>query len=359
MYLELSLFTIIEILSFTFALMLALLFVFSAQNNKKANLYLGLFLLSLSVEVLLGLSESIEYVELLLPQTALFTLPFLFFYIHQSINKRIEPWHYLLFFPGLLVNGCVFFFHQYFLPVFIEYIFGVIVLIIVLKVLAQHSKKVDNFYSDLENKTLHWIKLIVYIYFGFYFFWILEDLVTIQHENIVVYFAQTSTVLTFFMVLWIGHKGFSQNEIFMRDHLFDPNGFSDLKKARTIAGDFSTKDKMRFKKMCEEIGKRRLFTDPKLNLRILSQSLKLNEKEVSRLINQHTNNNFYQFINQFRVDEFKVLLASPKARQLSISGLAEEAGFNSKSTFYTAFKALEGITPKQYELSLNGSIRTF
>ena len=73
------------------------------------------------------------------------------------------------------------------------------------------------------------------------------------------------------------------------------------------------------------------------------------------MINEHSKTNFYQFINGFRVSEFKMLMQSPKAQQLSILGLAEEAGFSSKSTFYTAFKAVEGVTPKQYELSLKKS----
>ena len=115
------------------------------------------------------------------------------------------------------------------------------------------------------------------------------------------------------------------------------------------------KDMETYKTLCQHIRKKRLFANSKLNLRMLSQSFNLNEKEVSRLINQHSEGNFYQFINQFRVEEFKALLHSEKARQLSVLGLAEEAGFNSKSTFYTAFKTLEGMTPKQYELSLKKS----
>ena len=73
------------------------------------------------------------------------------------------------------------------------------------------------------------------------------------------------------------------------------------------------------------------------------------------MINTHTQNNFYHFTNQFRVEEFKKLLLSTKAKQLSLLGLAEEAGFYSKSIFYTVFKDAEGITPKQYQNQLKKS----
>ena len=73
------------------------------------------------------------------------------------------------------------------------------------------------------------------------------------------------------------------------------------------------------------------------------------------MINTYTQNNFYHFTNQFRVKEFKKLLLSTKAKQLSLLGLAEEAGFYSKSIFYTVFKDAEGITPKQYQNQLKKS----
>ena len=73
-----------------------------------------------------------------------------------------------------------------------------------------------------------------------------------------------------------------------------------------------------------------------------------NDKNSRSKLNYFLN----QLINNLRVNEFKMLIQSPKANQLSLLGLANEAGFSSKSTFYAAFKKLEGMTPKQYESSL-------
>ena len=73
--------------------------------------------------------------------------------------------------------------------------------------------------------------------------------------------------------------------------------------------------------------------------------LNVRPRELSRLINQVDNNNFYHFINALRIQHFKALQADSANRHLSIVGLAREAGFKSKSTFYAAFKKLEGTTP--------------
>ena len=110
-------------------------------------------------------------------------------------------------------------------------------------------------------------------------------------------------------------------------------------------------DQQRFKALKIRILQEELYTDPELNLRSLAVTLELKENDLSRLINQFGNVNFYLFINQFRVEKFKELILSTKAQQLSIIGLASEAGFATKSTFYKVFKELEGMTPGEYLIS--------
>ena len=56
-----------------------------------------------------------------------------------------------------------------------------------------------------------------------------------------------------------------------------------------------------------------------------------------------------------QIEKFKQLVQSSKFQQFSILGLASEAGFSSKSTFYAAFKKFEGMSPKQYENSIKKS----
>lgn len=90
------------------------------------------------------------------------------------------------------------------------------------------------------------------------------------------------------------------------------------------------------------------YLNPKLTLQEVSQSLNIQAKELSQVINEKTDSNFNQYINGFRVEESKLILASPKYTKLTIEAIAKNAGFNSKSQFYDAFKKSTGITPKQY-----------
>ena len=114
-------------------------------------------------------------------------------------------------------------------------------------------------------------------------------------------------------------------------------------------------DLQQFNEIKEKIQEQELFINPKLNLSALSEVLGVKEKELSRLINECGKVNFYQFINAYRIEKFKQLLESSNAHHFTLLGLATEAGFSSKSTFYTAFKKMVGMTPKQYEKSIKKS----
>jgi AraC-like DNA-binding protein len=60
------------------------------------------------------------------------------------------------------------------------------------------------------------------------------------------------------------------------------------------------------------------------------------------------NMNFNDFINGFRIEDFKQRLVNPVNTKFSLMGLAYDAGFNSKASFYRAFKKATGQTPSQF-----------
>lgn len=354
---ELDFFIIIDSLTMATAIMLGLLFITSPSENRKANIFLGLFLWSLAIEIV-GVISGSFYEELLyIPHTSLATIPFLFLYVNQTINNKIKPWYIALFIPVIAINLFDLDGISEWVLISFDYIFNISLLLFILSIIKKHSKQVNNFYSNLEYKTIRWITIIVFIYLGFHVLWFIEDIVGSQNENLIEYFAKLSTILTFFMTYWIGYNGFAQHETFKQnvfakkeDLLLDTSDANEH-TLQTI----SEEDTLLFKQICSQIESKKIYSNPKLNLKMLSDSLELPSRDVSKLINLNTGTNFYQFINGLRTQEFKRLLQSPKAQKMSILGLAEESGFSSKSTFYTAFKAIEGMTPKEYETSLNES----
>lgn len=94
--------------------------------------------------------------------------------------------------------------------------------------------------------------------------------------------------------------------------------------------------------------KEKMYLDNDLNLPTVAEKLGISIQDASFLINETTNDNFYSFINRYRVEEAKKLLASEKSEELNILGIAFESGFNSKTTFNTTFKKMVGISPSQY-----------
>lgn len=93
------------------------------------------------------------------------------------------------------------------------------------------------------------------------------------------------------------------------------------------------------------------FTKEAFRLADLAKSVELSEHIVSQVINEQAGMSFSDFVNQFRVEKVKQLLADPKYSHLTLESIGMEAGFNSKASFYSAFKRLVGITPGEFQKS--------
>lgn len=91
-----------------------------------------------------------------------------------------------------------------------------------------------------------------------------------------------------------------------------------------------------------------LYLRPKLSLDELAAELDLSPTHLSFVINQREQTNFSNLINRYRIEWFLHTKKDPGRAHYSTLGLALEAGFNSKSAFYAAFKKAKGTTPSKY-----------
>lgn len=91
---------------------------------------------------------------------------------------------------------------------------------------------------------------------------------------------------------------------------------------------------------------------PYLNSKLLkgelAEMLGVNNPELARLLNENIGMNFFEYVNYYRIKEFVALAKTEKALQLTFFGLAQEAGFHSKTTFNKSFKKLMGTSPSAY-----------
>lgn len=90
------------------------------------------------------------------------------------------------------------------------------------------------------------------------------------------------------------------------------------------------------------------YTNPQLSINDLAGKLKIQPHVLSRVINECYEKNFFYFINEYRIDEFKRKLEDPEYKKYKLLSIAYEVGFNSKSAFNRSFKKLTNYSPSEY-----------
>ncbi len=94
------------------------------------------------------------------------------------------------------------------------------------------------------------------------------------------------------------------------------------------------------------------YLDPGLHIDQLAEKICIPGYQLSKLINKKLDRNFFDFINEYRIDEAKRKLSGSEGRAKNILQIAYEVGFNSRSSFNAAFKKFTGSSPSQFKKSL-------
>lgn len=97
------------------------------------------------------------------------------------------------------------------------------------------------------------------------------------------------------------------------------------------------------------VDSKHIYKNPNLTLSLLAQEIKIRPQLLSQFINDNMNKSYTQFINEYRIEEAKKILK--QGINLKMEVVAEHCGFNSTSTFYSAFKKITGTTPVNYTKS--------
>lgn len=91
-----------------------------------------------------------------------------------------------------------------------------------------------------------------------------------------------------------------------------------------------------------------VYLNPKLTLQELALGIKISTNKLSKLINTRYACNFYDFVNQYRIEAFVEKLNNNEHETQTFMALAYDVGFNSKTTFNKMFKKIYGTTPRAY-----------
>lgn len=313
-----------------------------------------------------------------LADLSLLLAPLLFFYIKSTIQpnfnlRDINKWHfapaliYVILKAIILIydsqqegfdevqNGplVVQFEWKYLNPLL--FLFRTIQMLLYLafsfQLLFTFREKIKHYFANTYRLELNWLQNFLFAYSFLYLFYgiqtvINETIVDLSWKQEWWYF-----LLSGIAIIYVGIKGyftevselksvdFGSFELPTRNKLSPKTDSSQFVKKKDLVSDY--------------IETHKPYLNPELTLISLSEKLEMSREELSDLINQGFESRFNDFINSFRVMEIKRLIAEGKHKNLSLLGLAFEAGFNSKATFNRAFKKLENKSPSQYLESIS------
>ena len=94
------------------------------------------------------------------------------------------------------------------------------------------------------------------------------------------------------------------------------------------------------------------YLNPDFSVYTLAEALNIPRRNLSQVLNNSLSKNFYQYVNEFRIEEVKALLKGPSQAKSTILDIAFRCGFKSKSSFNSLFKQYCGVTPSQYRKSI-------
>ena len=108
-------------------------------------------------------------------------------------------------------------------------------------------------------------------------------------------------------------------------------------------------------KLLHAMESEQLFTDGELTLQRLAEKLSIPAQHLSQVINERRSQSFSDLINTYRVEAAKKKLVDPKMQHYTVLAIAEDVGFNSKSSFNAVFKKHTNMTPSEFRKSSNGN----
>jgi len=210
--------------------------------------------------------------------------------------------------------------------------------------------RIFNNFSYSKDIDLDWLRKLVLV-FGIV--WTALIIVAVIHHVFHLFSMSFCTdglflSLSAFIIL-VGYFGLKQEEIFVSHPGGENREFITEPKIRYAGSSLSDADLDSYSGLLKDhMDAEKPYLDENLSLPKLASSTGIPTHHLSQLINKRFGQNFFDFVNRYRVEEVKARMTDPACKHLSLLGIAYESGFNSKSAFNRVFKKMTGMTPSQY-----------
>lgn len=357
-------------------------FLLSIKGEKrKSNIFLAIFFIVIGLTSFSGIFSHFLILNNIIykhiPQLFYFSFPFqylsfpfLYLYIIALTKKRFylkstDLIHFALFIffiiriciqlltntsdsiRGLLTHNLIFNSIEARLYYFIEYIQFIFYAIASLYILKKYRTEIKNLYSSIEEINLSWLDFVLWGFITWKFLRTLGHIIRFNTGDnyliILIYIIAQTIFIIFLGIIVI--KALKQPILFFGIN----ENYNKQKYERNILPDY-IKDEYK-KKMLDYMDNKKPYLDSSLNLKKLAELINIPSYHISQILNTCLNSNFYDFINQYRINESKNILIETSSRDKSILEILYDTGFNSKSVFNSAFKKHTGITPSEFRNS--------
>ncbi len=213
--------------------------------------------------------------------------------------------------------------------------------------LRNHRRNIARYFSDIEKIDLRWLQYLVWSMVGVWGFALLSAVIKFRthfqdtfHSEQYIFSAAT------LWVFGLGYYGLKQTPVFNNAVIRDqPREVAETPRNNKLSPEETAQYRQR---LMTHMEKEQPYLQSRLTLHQLAGELDLPAQALSELLNDTLEQNFFQFVNHYRVEEVKQRLQDPKYRNLTILGIALECGFNSKAAFNRIFKEYTGLTPSAY-----------
>ncbi|MFC2096094.1 helix-turn-helix domain-containing protein [Bacteroidota bacterium] len=376
--------------------------IFGKKNRKQADIFLAFWFIGIGLLLLDNYFRNTGFIGKF-PHAMGITYcipmligPFIFIYAILLINKnaRFKKIYYLHAIP-FVIFVTYFLINFYFLnasekleyfnemarePVFMIYAVEFFIIfsspiytVLILIFLRKHSKNIKNSFSYTEKINLTWLKLILICKIVLAFLSLATNLLSDVFPVIPYWVGDNIiftgiTILVFFMGYYgikqpVIYKGISLEEAretikhhaLIEQDLQNQNKIKDIginKEKYKSSGLKSDEAEKYLKILLEYVEKEKPYFESKLTLKDVSESIGVSSNHISQVINEKLNVNFFDFINNYRIEEVKKCFSDPKFNHYTLLGIAFECGFNSKSSFNSIFKKATSLTPSEFQKSI-------
>ena len=227
---------------------------------------------------------------------------------------------------------------------------GTVYFLFTFKLFKRLDINIFNNFSNSADIDLDWLRKLVLL-FGV--IWTALISITVIHHVFHMFSMVFCTdglflSLSVFVIL-IGYFGLKQKVIFTNENVIVTDNTSRIQPKYSGSRLNESEEKQYAEKLISYMELLKPYLNTDLTLPQLAVELGISSHLLSQVINEHFKLNFFDFVNQYRVEAFKERIVNPKYENFSLLGIAFECGFNSKSAFNRIFKKSTGLTPSQFK----------